>query len=161
MQCPRIGNKRACRDLSCQWRTTTNAPETVRKGRFLALLDYFCVKAYIFIVVTLAAHSESPVVPGAISWVDKLVLATVNAPYSRNISSAILEECLAKVKIAGWPAHLASFFTELKPELVLSFASEHGVSESNLTASYEAVKDFSGESNPGLEEQLVLLASAA
>ena len=126
-----------------------------------SFLDYFRSKAYIYRMVTSAAQSEFSVAPGAISWVDKLVLATVNAPYSRNISSAVLEECLAVANIAGWPAHLASFFTELKPELVLSFASEHGVSESNLTASYEAVKDFSGESNPGLEEQLVLLASAA
>ena len=62
---------------------------------------------------------------------DKLVLATVNAPYKRNIDAATLRDCLAKLDLDPWLVHVATFFTDVAPELVFKFADQHGISKSN------------------------------
>jgi hypothetical protein len=98
---------------------------------------------------------------GASSRTDKLVLTTVNAPYKRNITAADLAECLVAASVEGWPSHVVSFFTEVKAALVLGFAAEHHVPPACLVSAYEAMKNYSGESNPGLEDEFVSLAPSA
>jgi hypothetical protein len=94
-----------------------------------------------------------------ISAVDKLVLATVNAPFKRDISAAALQECIAQAEISKWPVHVATFFTDVSPRLVLSFAAGHGISKSKLAEAYVVVKTKTGERNPDLESELVPLAT--
>jgi len=95
------------------------------------------------------------------SAVDKLVLATVNAPYKRAISVRVLKERLMKGDPGDWPVHLASFFTDVSPNLVFDFADLHGISKSKLARAYWAMKSKTGELNPDLEAQLVPLATVA
>jgi hypothetical protein len=95
------------------------------------------------------------------SAVDKLVLATVNAPYKRAISVRVLKECLVKGDPGNWPVHLASFFTDVSPSLVFGFADLHGISRSKLARAYRAIKVKTGEVNPDLEAQLVSVAKVA
>lgn len=93
-----------------------------------------------------------------ISAVDKLVLSTVNAPYKRDISVTVLEECIVKAKMDAWPVHVATFFTDVAPFLIFGFASAHGISKSKLAEAYLAMKAKTGEQNPDLEVELVPLA---
>ena len=90
-----------------------------------------------------------------ISAVDKLVLATVNAPFKRDISAAALQECIAQAEISKWPVHVATFFTDVSPHLVLSFAAGHGISKSKLAEAYVVMKTKTGERNLDLESDLV------
>lgn len=83
--------------------------------------------------------------------VDKLVLATVNAPYKRSIDAATLQDGLAKLDLDRWLVHIATFFTDVAPELVFEFADQHGISRSTLTKAYLAMKKKTGERNPDLE----------
>lgn len=92
---------------------------------------------------------------------DKLVLSTVNAPYKRAISVVDLEECIEKINLDDWLVHIATFFTDVEPFLVLDFAAAHGISESKLAEAYWAVKVKTGEQNSDLESKLVPLASSA
>ena len=93
--------------------------------------------------------------------VDQLVLATVNAPYRRTIGAATLAGCLAKAEPGKWPVHIATFFTDVRPGLVLAFAAAHGLSKSQLARAYFATKRRTGESNADLEAELGSLATAA
>jgi len=86
---------------------------------------------------------------------DRIVLATVNAPYKRDISAEQLAQCLLAASVEGWPSHVVSFFTEIRTGLVLTFAAEHGIPDDRLVAAYQAMKAYSGESNPGLEIRLL------
>ena len=96
------------------------------------------------------------------AWqVDKLVLAAVNAPYKRNISAAALQQCIVEAKLDDWQVHVATFFTDVTPHLVLAFADAHGISKSKLADAYLAVEAKTGERNPALEGHLVPLASSA
>jgi hypothetical protein len=92
--------------------------------------------------------------------IDKLVLATVNAPYKRSIGAATLRNCLAMPNLDQWPVHVATFFTDVAPELVFEFADQHGISRSTLAKAYRAMKKRTGERNPALEADLVAMASA-
>jgi hypothetical protein len=92
------------------------------------------------------------------SAVDKLVLATINAPYKRSIDAATLRNCLAKLDLDQWLVHVATFFTDVAPELVFKFADQHGISRSTLTKAYLAMKKKTGERNPDLETDLVPMA---
>jgi hypothetical protein len=96
-----------------------------------------------------------------ISAVDKLVLATVNAPFKRDISAATLHECIAQAELGAWPVHVATFFTDVSPHLVLSFAAGHGISKSKLAEAYVVMKTKTGERNLDLESDLVPLATFA
>jgi hypothetical protein len=95
------------------------------------------------------------------SGVDKLVLATVNAPYRRRIDAAALAECLVKGELGCWAVHVATFFTDVSSDLVFEFATQHGIPKATLARAYLAVKIKTGESNPDLEAQLVTLAPLA
>ncbi len=113
------------------------------------------VAAHIRELVKRPAHSGLG--PEA-SAVDKLVLATVNAPYKRSIDAATLRDCLAKRDLDPWLVHVATFFTDVAPELVFKFADRHGISTSTLAKAYRAMKRRTGERNPDLEADLVSMA---
>lgn len=54
--------------------------------------------------------------------VDKLVLGTTNAPYKKVISAAQLAKHLASSGTGPWNVHVATFFTDVRPELILKSA---------------------------------------
>jgi len=93
--------------------------------------------------------------------IDKLVLASVNAPYRREIDAATLEYCLQGGTSGDWQVHVATFFTDLSPRTILSFATSRSISGSELARAYTEMKAATGESNPDLEAELVSLAGAA
>jgi hypothetical protein len=93
--------------------------------------------------------------------VDKLVLATVNAPYKRGIDAVTLVNCLAKRDLDPWLVHVVTFFTDVAPELVFKFAVQHGISQSTLAKAYLAMKKRTGERNPDLETDLVAVAHSS
>ena len=93
--------------------------------------------------------------------VDKLVLATVNAPYKRDITASTLEASLLKADAEDWPVHVATFFTDVSPALILAFAASHGISTVKLAQAYSAMKNKTGEVNLDLEVVLEQLASVA
>jgi prevent-host-death family protein len=90
--------------------------------------------------------------------VDELVLGTTNAPYTRSITAATLAKSLTSGKCGQWKVHIATFFTDVKPELILEFAEVHGISRRVLASTYRALKAATGEGNPALEAILGQLA---
>jgi hypothetical protein len=90
--------------------------------------------------------------------VDQLVLGTTNAPYRRTISSTDLVARLRSRDWQKWTAHVVTFFTEVRPELVLQFARDHAIPIRDLSAAYRSMKSATGESNPALESSLERLA---
>ncbi|MEJ2624879.1 MAG: hypothetical protein P8Z80_10150 [Pseudolabrys sp.] len=97
----------------------------------------------------------------AVDNLDKLVLATVNAPYKRNIDAATLRNCLAKADLDPWLVHVATFFTDVAPQLVLKFADLHGISKSKLAKAYLAMTRKTRERKPDLEASLVPMAPSS
>jgi hypothetical protein len=93
--------------------------------------------------------------------VDSLVLATVNAPYKREISASKLAECLRNADAGDWLVHVATFFTDVRPAVVLAFADSHGISRGHLAAAYSAIKTETGERNLDLETVLEPMATVA
>jgi len=93
--------------------------------------------------------------------VDRLVLATVNAPYKRDITVGALSKCLANAELDDWAVHVATFFTDVTPDLVFSFAASHGISKPALAKAYLAMKTATGECNRNLEAKLVPVGTAA
>ena len=83
--------------------------------------------------------------------VEELVLGTTNAPYRRSITANELTRGLASGKSEPWTVHVATFFTDVKPELILKFAATHGISRRVLASTYRAMKAATGEANPALE----------
>ena len=78
-----------------------------------------------------------------------LVLTTVNAPYSRQLSAQELAHCLldqAAAKAA--PGHMSSFFGEVEPDLQIEFARQFNVTREALIAAAKAFAAYSGESYP-------------
>ncbi|TCU60478.1 hypothetical protein EDE08_12115 [Bradyrhizobium sp. R2.2-H] len=90
--------------------------------------------------------------------VDQLVLGTTNAPYRRTVSSTELVARLASRDWQNWIAHVVTFFTEVRPELVLQFAQLHAIPIKDLAAAYRSMKSVTGETNPALERALERLA---
>jgi prevent-host-death family protein len=91
---------------------------------------------------------------------DELVLGTTNAPYKRSITATALAKSLASGKSEPWTVHIATFFTDVKPELIFEFAEMHGISRRVLASSYRELKAATGEGNPALEAILDQLAPA-
>jgi hypothetical protein len=78
-----------------------------------------------------------------------LVLATVNAPYSKQLSAQELAHCLMDQAAAqAAPGHMSSFFGEVDPALQAAFASLFGIGEQQLMHAVKAFAAFSGESYP-------------
>lgn len=90
--------------------------------------------------------------------VDQLVLGTTNASYRRTINSTDLAARLRSRDWQNWIAHVVTFFTEVRPELVLQFARLHGIPIKDLSAAYRSMKSATGETNPALERALERLA---
>lgn len=93
--------------------------------------------------------------------VDKLVLGTTNAPYRTAVSADELAKRLASGKGGPWKVHVATFFTDVRPELILKFAKLHGISPRTLASRYRAIKASTGEANPALETAFEQLARSA
>jgi excisionase family DNA binding protein len=91
--------------------------------------------------------------------IDQLVLGTTNAPYRRTINSTDLVARLTSRDWQNWIAHVVTFFTEVRPELVLRFAQFHAILIQDLAAAYRSMKSATGETNPALESTLERLAS--
>jgi hypothetical protein len=90
--------------------------------------------------------------------VDQLVLGTTNAPYRRTIKSTDLAARLISRDWQNWIPHIVTFFTEVRPELVLQFARLHTIPVRDLAAAYRSMKSASGETNPALERAFERLA---
>jgi hypothetical protein len=93
--------------------------------------------------------------------IDDLVLGTTNAPYRRSIDAKELVRALTSDRSGRNMVHIATFFTDVRPELVLKFARLHGVPKRKLAAAYGSVKKTTGEANPALESLLGRLAPTA
>lgn len=88
--------------------------------------------------------------------VDGLVLGTVNASFKRSIDAQTLASGIAAVVTSdrSWVshvAHVATFFFEVKPHLIVAFADHHGIDGMTLRAAYATMRDFTGERNADLE----------
>jgi excisionase family DNA binding protein len=92
--------------------------------------------------------------------VEELVLGTTNAPYKRSITATELAGGLASGNGGPWTVHVATFFTDVRPELILKFAEMHGISRRVLASTYRATRAATGEANPTLETVLGQLAPA-
>uniref|UniRef100_UPI0002F862EB hypothetical protein n=1 Tax=Bradyrhizobium sp. (strain ORS 278) TaxID=114615 RepID=UPI0002F862EB len=90
--------------------------------------------------------------------IDQLVLGTINAPYRRTMEAVDLVDRLTSRDWQNWIAHVVTFFTEVRPALVLEFARLHAIPIRDLAASYRSMKSATGESNPALERALERLA---
>jgi hypothetical protein len=78
-----------------------------------------------------------------------LVLATVNAPYSRKLTAQELVHCLRDHEAAkATPGHMSAFFGEVEPELQLQFGELFGISRAQLVQAAKAFSMYSGESYP-------------
>src|ERR1043166_5507545 len=86
--------------------------------------------------------------------VGQVVFATVNASYKRDITASTLTECLLREDADDWLVHVATFFTDVSPALILSFAASHGITKVKLKRAYLAVKSKTGEVNLDLESML-------
>jgi hypothetical protein len=86
--------------------------------------------------------------------IDDLVLGTTNAPYRRSIRAKELVDALMSGESGRWTVHVATFFTDVRPELVLRFAELHDIPKHELASIYSGVKAATGEANPALEKLL-------
>ncbi|WP_341487950.1 hypothetical protein [Pararhizobium sp. A13] len=57
--------------------------------------------------------------------------------------------------------HVTTYFTDVRPRLVIECAEAHGIPYVELESVYATVKRTTGERNPDLEAALVALAHAA
>jgi hypothetical protein len=78
-----------------------------------------------------------------------LVLATVNAPYSKPLTAQELAHCLWDQEAAkAVPGHMSAFFGEVKPELQSEFAEMFHIPPAQLVAAAKAFSNYSGEPYP-------------
>jgi hypothetical protein len=82
--------------------------------------------------------------------IDNLVLGTVNAPWKTAISAEDLAHLVDAGQVDEHLLHLASFFGEVRPELILAFAEAHGISRLALRRTYNLVRVRTGEENNAL-----------
>lgn len=97
----------------------------------------------------------------SIREIDDLVLGTTNAPYRRSIPAKTLVDALMSGESGQWTVHVATFFTDVRPELVLKFAKLHRIPTRELSSAYGEMKQATGEANPALENLLEQLAPTA
>lgn len=78
-----------------------------------------------------------------------LVLATVNAPYSKQLSAQeLVYYLLHPVAAKTVPGHMSAFFGEVPLELQLQFAHQNNVTDEQLVAAAKAFAAYSHESYP-------------
>jgi hypothetical protein len=81
--------------------------------------------------------------------VSALVLATVNAPHSKQLTAQQLVHCLLDpVKAQAVPGHMSAFFGEVKPHLQIDFAHQFSVTDEQLATAAKAFAAYSGQSYP-------------
>ncbi len=88
---------------------------------------------------------------------DGLVLSTVNAPYRERIGAEDLAECVRTGEVGSWTVHVATFFVDVRPGLVVSFAQRHEIDLETLARTYRSLRDETGERSPDLEAELARL----
>lgn len=92
---------------------------------------------------------------------DQVVLATVNASWRRELGASELLACLrGTAPVADWADHLATFFTEVPLEAIERYIAAHRLPAERVLAAYRAVREITGEENPGLEKWLGELADS-
>jgi hypothetical protein len=78
-----------------------------------------------------------------------LVLATVNASFSKKLDAQGLANCLLDPTAAkAVPGHMSAFFGEVQPALQLGFAEMFNITAPQLSAAAKAFAKYSGESYP-------------
>jgi hypothetical protein len=78
-----------------------------------------------------------------------LVLTTVNAPHSKQLTAQELVCCLLDPAAAkAVPGHMSSFFGEVEPAVQVGFANLFDITEPELAAAAKAFAMYSGESYP-------------
>jgi hypothetical protein len=78
-----------------------------------------------------------------------LVLATVNAPHSKQLSAQELAHCLLDPTAAkAVPGHMSAFFGEVEPHLQIDFAHQFNVTDQELVAAAKTFAAYSGQSYP-------------
>ena len=78
-----------------------------------------------------------------------LVLATVNAPYSKKLSAQELVHCLLDHDAAvAAPGHMSSFFGDVQPELQCQFAALFDIPQAKLVEAAKAFSKYSGALYP-------------
>jgi hypothetical protein len=78
-----------------------------------------------------------------------LVLATVNAPYSKKLDAQSLVHCLLDPSLAQDACGpMSSFFGDVEPELQIKFAEMYGITHEQLVAAAKTFAEFSGQSYP-------------
>jgi hypothetical protein len=81
--------------------------------------------------------------------VSALVLATVNAPHSKQLSAQQLAHCLLDpVEAKAVPGHMSVFFGEVKPHLQVDFAHQFNITYEQLVAAAKTFAAYSGQSYP-------------
>lgn len=85
---------------------------------------------------------------------DALVLATVNAPFRRVLTAEQLAAAIRSPKGSEWIVHLATPYTDVRPQLVVEFAQRHGSDRAALAASYVAVRTATGERSDVFEREI-------
>lgn len=85
---------------------------------------------------------------------DELVLSTTNAPYRRRIDAQTLAQCIRSGDMGSWTVHVATFFTDVRAGLVLSFAQRHEIAIETLAHTYRSLRDRTAERSPSLEAEL-------
>lgn len=84
---------------------------------------------------------------------DLNVLSTVNAPYKRMISGDELDAAIRDPgEHADWIVHLATMFTDVRPELIFRFVGPRLSDCEQLRQAYFYVKSKTGERNPTFEK---------
>jgi len=78
-----------------------------------------------------------------------VVLATVNAPYSKKLDAQTLAHCLKNPKAAkAAPGHMSSFFGDVDPALQVEFAAQFGITKTKLAAAAKKFGAYSGQNYP-------------
>jgi hypothetical protein len=78
-----------------------------------------------------------------------LVLATVNAPYSRKLDAQTLASCLLDHTAAkSVPGHMSAFFGEVKPALQIEFARQFDIDAAELAAAAKDFAAYTGQTYP-------------
>ena len=79
----------------------------------------------------------------------ELVLATVNAPHSEQLTAQQLVYCLLDQEAAEAAAgHMSSFFGDVKPGLQSEFADFFDIAHMQLVAAAKSFSNYSGEPYP-------------
>jgi hypothetical protein len=81
--------------------------------------------------------------------VQALVLATINAPYSKKLTAQEVAYYLEHpAEASAAPGPMSSFFGEVAPDLQELFAGGCGISHDQLAAAAKAFSNYSGQSYP-------------